>query len=75
VWVLTGDKMETAINIGYSCRLLTSRMVLIKVLDRGDAASVHAQLRKLVQHFERYVHAALSTEAQPALAYQHHLFS
>ncbi|EAS00612.2 phospholipid-translocating P-type ATPase, flippase family protein (macronuclear) [Tetrahymena thermophila SB210] len=23
VWVLTGDKVETAINIGYSCKLLT----------------------------------------------------
>ena len=22
VWVLTGDKIETAINIGYSCNLL-----------------------------------------------------
>lgn len=22
VWVLTGDKIETAINIGYSCKLL-----------------------------------------------------
>lgn len=22
VWVLTGDKIETAINIGYSCELL-----------------------------------------------------
>lgn len=22
LWVLTGDKVETAINIGYSCRLL-----------------------------------------------------
>lgn len=31
VWVLTGDKMETAINIGYSCRLLSSKMVLLKV--------------------------------------------
>jgi P-type E1-E2 ATPase len=25
-WVLTGDKVETAINIGYSCRLLTTSM-------------------------------------------------
>ena len=25
-WVLTGDKVETAINIGYSCRLLTQAM-------------------------------------------------
>jgi P-type E1-E2 ATPase len=26
IWVLTGDKQETAINIGYSCRLLTDSM-------------------------------------------------
>jgi P-type E1-E2 ATPase len=26
VWVLTGDKVETAINIGYSSALLDSRM-------------------------------------------------
>lgn len=23
VWILTGDKMETAVSIGYSCRILT----------------------------------------------------
>ncbi|XP_043252850.1 probable phospholipid-transporting ATPase IA isoform X4 [Colletes gigas] len=28
VWVLTGDKQETAINIGYSCRLITHGMPL-----------------------------------------------
>jgi P-type E1-E2 ATPase len=27
LWVLTGDKRETAINIGAACRLLTSEMV------------------------------------------------
>lgn len=26
VWVLTGDKIETAINIGFSCKLLTNDM-------------------------------------------------
>jgi phospholipid-translocating ATPase len=26
IWVLTGDKQETAINIGYSSRLLTENM-------------------------------------------------
>jgi P-type E1-E2 ATPase len=26
VWVLTGDKIETAVNIGYSCRLLNNDM-------------------------------------------------
>eukprot|EP00002_Diphylleia_rotans_P034571 TRINITY_DN743_c0_g1_i4.p1 TRINITY_DN743_c0_g1~~TRINITY_DN743_c0_g1_i4.p1 ORF type:complete len:1152 (-),score=276.77 TRINITY_DN743_c0_g1_i4:216-3671(-) len=29
VWVLTGDKQETAINIGYSCGLLTQAMNLV----------------------------------------------
>lgn len=29
IWVLTGDRQETAINIGYSCKLLTDEMDLI----------------------------------------------
>ena len=29
IWILTGDKQETAINIGYSCRLLTQPMPLL----------------------------------------------
>uniref|UniRef100_A0A8C8LPF8 Phospholipid-transporting ATPase n=2 Tax=Oncorhynchus tshawytscha TaxID=74940 RepID=A0A8C8LPF8_ONCTS len=31
IWVLTGDKQETAINIGYSCRLVTHGMSLLIV--------------------------------------------
>ena len=31
VWVLTGDKIETAVNIGFSCNLLTSSMEQILV--------------------------------------------
>ena len=29
VWVLTGDKLETAVNIAYSCRLFTKNMEII----------------------------------------------
>lgn len=29
IWVLTGDKQETAINIGYSCKLISQGMDLI----------------------------------------------
>jgi magnesium-transporting ATPase (P-type) len=29
VWVLTGDRQETAINIGMSCRLITESMNLV----------------------------------------------
>ncbi|XP_014207463.1 probable phospholipid-transporting ATPase IA isoform X3 [Copidosoma floridanum] len=35
VWVLTGDKQETAINIGYSCRLITHPMPLI-IINEGS---------------------------------------
>lgn len=31
IWVLTGDKIETAVNIGYSCGLLKQNMVEIVV--------------------------------------------
>lgn len=32
IWVLTGDKQETAINIGYSCKLIVQGMPII-ILD------------------------------------------
>ena len=35
VWVLTGDRQETAINIGMSCRLITESMNLVCSLSLG----------------------------------------
>ena len=35
VWIITGDKRETAINIGYACSLLSGDMKLV-VLDDND---------------------------------------
>jgi len=31
IWMLTGDKLETAENIGYSCKLLTKDMEIWKI--------------------------------------------
>ena len=38
MWVLTGDKVETAINIGYSCGLLnnTMRQFIINTADENE---------------------------------------
>ncbi|CCF55679.1 hypothetical protein KAFR_0A02410 [Kazachstania africana CBS 2517] len=36
LWVLTGDKVETAINIGFSCNLLNTDMELVVVKTGGD---------------------------------------
>mmetsp|Transcript_2135 Transcript_2135/g.6523 ORF Transcript_2135/g.6523 Transcript_2135/m.6523 type:complete len:1254 (+) Transcript_2135:79-3840(+) len=53
VWVLTGDKTETAINIGYSAKLLTPEMYLIRVpvagAEKGEAGDygVRRQLEAL----------------------------
>lgn len=35
VWVLTGDKIETAINIGISCGLLSDAMEMFIVDAKG----------------------------------------
>ncbi len=34
VWVLTGDKVETAISIAFSCRLFTEGMAIVELRDR-----------------------------------------
>ncbi|XP_055538978.1 phospholipid-transporting ATPase ID isoform X3 [Wyeomyia smithii] len=49
IWVLTGDKQETAINIGYSCQLLTDDMVDVFVIDGLTKAEVEQQLRKYME--------------------------
>lgn len=45
IWVLTGDKMETAINIGFSCNLLKRQMVLV-VIKGTDLLSTRSQLKQ-----------------------------
>ena len=54
IWVLTGDKTETAINIGYSAGLLQQEMVLIKLQDFGqDTAALKHQLESLIGLFRQ----------------------
>lgn len=36
LWVLTGDKVETAINIGFSCNLLNNEMELLVIKHSGN---------------------------------------
>lgn len=49
LWVLTGDKRETAIEIGYSTKVLTSNMHLTQVADQG-ADYVRAQCAMEFMH-------------------------
>ena len=43
VWVLTGDKVETAINIGFSCGLLDDKMKY-KIVDGMDINLITKEL-------------------------------
>ena len=45
IWVLTGDKQETAINIGYSCQLLTDELTEEPFIVDGDTAEVKNNLQ------------------------------
>ena len=47
VWVLTGDRQETAINIGMSCRLITESMNLVRILLPGTPVKWAHDLRRL----------------------------
>ncbi|CAK9297443.1 unnamed protein product [Gordionus sp. m RMFG-2023] len=44
IWVLTGDKQETAINIGYSCQLLNDDVEEIYVIDGQHFEEVEREL-------------------------------
>ncbi|GAM89622.1 hypothetical protein ANO11243_076610 [Dothideomycetidae sp. 11243] len=52
LWVLTGDKVETAINIGFSCNLLDNDMELLMLkVDDGDASKAEAELDRHLASF------------------------
>ncbi|NXD28764.1 AT8B3 ATPase, partial [Spelaeornis formosus] len=45
VWVLTGDKQETAVNIGYACRLLTDDMEILEEKElTSNPPSSHSEI-------------------------------
>ena len=50
MWVLTGDKIETAINIAYSCKLLTDELEQIMIT--GETKTVAEQLEEYLEMVE-----------------------
>lgn len=47
VWVLTGDRQETAINIGMSCKLISEEMILVVINEETKQATRDALARRL----------------------------
>ncbi|KAG8012736.1 Phospholipid-transporting ATPase ID [Nibea albiflora] len=50
IWVLTGDKLETAMNIGYSCNMLRDDMNEVFVISSHTVQEVQQQLRTAKEH-------------------------
>ncbi|TWW76011.1 Phospholipid-transporting ATPase ID [Takifugu flavidus] len=46
IWILTGDKLETAVNIGYSCSMLRDDMEEVFVVSGATSQDVQHQLRE-----------------------------
>ncbi len=51
VWVITGDKQETAINIAISCKLIRNPDSLL-VCNASTKEEAHARLRELQQQLK-----------------------
>ena len=47
IWVLTGDRQETAINIGMSCKLISEDMTLLIVNEESSEATRDNLSKKL----------------------------
>ncbi|XP_022213423.2 phospholipid-transporting ATPase ID isoform X2 [Drosophila obscura] len=54
IWVLTGDKQETAINIGYSCQLLSDELADVFIVDGNSVEEVEKQLRQFKESIKIY---------------------
>ncbi|CAI9756241.1 unnamed protein product [Fraxinus pennsylvanica] len=60
IWVLTGDKLETAINIAYACKLISNNMkqfivssetdAIREVEDRGDQVELARFMKETVKN-------------------------
>ncbi|XP_012160650.1 probable phospholipid-transporting ATPase IM isoform X3 [Ceratitis capitata] len=66
IWVLTGDKQETAINIGYSCQLLTDELADVFIVDGSSLEEVNKQLREFRESV-RILNRFRPTPLEPAV--------
>ena len=46
IWVLTGDKMETAVNISYSCKHFTDDAIKIYFINLSDSNETESKLKE-----------------------------
>jgi phospholipid-translocating ATPase len=70
LWVLTGDRVETAINIGFSCNLLTNAMELIVFKVQPETTPEQAE-EQLHDALAKYFNLSGTTEELKAATKDH----
>lgn len=61
VWVLTGDRQETAINIGMSSKLLSEDMMLL-IVNEEDAAATRQNIQKKLDAINSNAHGSVEMD-------------
>lgn len=70
IWVLTGDKPETAINVAYSSRLFSPQMDIIKLTARSKDAA-----ENMITFYLKEIENSSSTQLQDERYYLYTLLS
>ena len=65
VWVLTGDKVETAKNIGLSAKLLQDDMIILDLLDKNET-KLAQKLQQIQQTIDQ--NSSLRKDLQKSIA-------
>ena len=65
VWVITGDKQETAINIAISCKLIRNPDSLL-VCNASSRDEAHARLRELQKQLAQSYAPVGGPQGRPA---------
>ena len=68
LWVLTGDRIETAINIGFSCNLLGNDMKLLVVRPEDDQSDIQYIDDLITEYLEENFGISVSTPEEIAAA-------
>jgi phospholipid-transporting ATPase len=61
VWVLTGDRQETAINIGMSCKLISEDMTLL-IVNEENAVAARENMQKKLDAIRSYGDGVIEIE-------------
>ena len=62
IWMLTGDKRETAINIGHSCGLIKTHSTILNLNDEDESSDMVEEVRSKISALETAAHCVVAVD-------------